>query len=91
VSLELPLKREKEAEGSTPASSPSRIQTTFVMERLVSLNEADRSFDFEYWRRLGDAAIFEAAWELAELYHRSQGMSPDELRLQRSVESLQRP
>jgi hypothetical protein len=59
------------------------------MERFVPLSHADRSFDFEYWRRQGDAAIFEAAWELAELYHRSLGMSPDELRVQRSLESFQ--
>jgi hypothetical protein len=63
----------------------------FVMERFGSLRDADRSFDIEYWQRQGDAAIFRAAWELAVLYHRDQGMGPDELRLQRSVERFQRP
>lgn len=63
----------------------------FVMERMGALCDSDRSFDLVYWQRLGDAAIYEAAWELAELYHRSQGMSDDELRLQRSVEAFQRP
>jgi hypothetical protein len=60
------------------------------MERFGSLQDADRSFDIEYWQRQGDAAIFRAAWELAELYHRSQGMEPDELRLQRSIEHFER-
>jgi len=60
------------------------------MERLVSLREADRSFDIEYWQRQGDAAIFQAAWELAEFYHRDQGMVADEFRLQRSIENFKR-
>jgi hypothetical protein len=62
----------------------------FVMERFANLSDADRSFDIEYWQRQGDAAIFRAAWELVELYHRGKGVEPDELRLQRSVEHFQR-
>jgi hypothetical protein len=62
----------------------------FVMERFGAIEDADRSFDIAYWQRQGDAAIFRAAWELVESYHRSQGMDPDELRLQRSVESFRR-
>jgi hypothetical protein len=44
------------------------------MERFGRLQDADRSFNIEYWQRQDDAAIFEAAWELAEFYHRTQGM-----------------
>ena len=44
----------------------------------------------EYWQRQGDAAIYRAAWELVELYHRGQGMELDELRLQRSLEHFER-
>ena len=36
----------------------------FVMERKVRLDQMDRSFDVEYWQRLGPEAIFEAAWDL---------------------------
>jgi hypothetical protein len=79
-------KREKEV-SVTEVRAP---QTDFVMERFVSLQGADRSFDIEYWQRQGDAAIFRAAWELAVLYHKDQGMGPDELRLQRSVEHFER-
>ena len=32
----------------------------------------DRSFDIEYWQRQGDAAIYRAAWELVEMYHRAR-------------------
>lgn len=71
-----------------PISKPN---TDFVMERLVRVEDAGRSFDIEYWQRQGDAAIYRAAWELVELHHRSQGLHPDELRLQRTIENVQRP
>ena len=60
------------------------------MERYGAIGEMDRSFDIEYWQRRGDAAIFEAAWELVESYWRESGRDPDELRLQRSVEVFQK-
>jgi hypothetical protein len=62
----------------------------FVMERFGKLQEMDRSFDIEFWQRQGDAAIFRAAWEMVELYHRDRGLDPNELRLQRTVENFQR-
>jgi hypothetical protein len=71
-------------------SVPTREGFEFVMERFGSIRELDRSFDIEYWQRQGDAAIFRAAWELVELYYRDQDMDPNELRLQRSLEALQR-
>jgi hypothetical protein len=55
-----------------------------------NLTEMDRSFDIEFWQRQGDAAIFEAAWELVEFYLRDRGASPDEYRLQRTIENFQR-
>lgn len=61
-----------------------------VMERFGKLQEMDRSFDIEFWQRQGDAAIFRAAWEMVELYHRDRGLDPNELRLQRTVENFQR-
>jgi hypothetical protein len=60
------------------------------MERFGSIATMDRSFDIEYWQRQGDAAIFRAAWELVEDYWRDRGKDPDELRLQRSIEAIQR-
>jgi hypothetical protein len=71
-------------------TTPGAAGRDFIMERFGSLRDTDRSFDIEYWQRQGDAAIFQAAWELAEFYHRDQGMGPDELRLQRSVENFER-
>jgi hypothetical protein len=65
-------------------------RTDFIMERFGNIEESGRSFDIEYWQRQGDAAICRATWELVEFYHRQQGMEPDELRLQRSIENFQR-
>lgn len=70
------------------ASSPGEPRVDFVMERVGSLHDADRSFDVEHWQRQGDAAIFQAAWELAELYHLDRGMTPDDFKLDRSVEHV---
>ena len=77
-------------EGIADPVPPALDQTAFVMERFGPIKDSDRSFDIEYWQRQGDAAIYRAAWELVELYHRQQGMKPDELRLQRSIENFQR-
>ncbi len=65
-------------------------ESNFIMERFDKLKEMDRSFDIEFWQRQGDAAIFRAAWEMVELYHRDRGLDPHELRLQRTVENFQR-
>lgn len=76
----------------TSTAAPVRAAPApFVMERLGRVEATDRSFDVAYWQRLGDAAIFRAAWELVELYHQDRGRAPGELRLQRSIEHLQRP
>lgn len=68
----------------------THVPHDFVMERFGRIDEMDHSFDIEYWQRQGDAAIFRAAWELVETYWRDRGRDPNELRLQRSVESFQR-
>jgi hypothetical protein len=81
----------RRARESTPDSvelMPERSEV--VMERFGTMRELDRSFDIEYWQRQGDAAIFRAAWELVESYWRALGRDPDELRLQRSIESFQK-
>jgi hypothetical protein len=34
------------------------------MERYGRISGMDRSFDIEYWQRLGTEAIFDAAWQM---------------------------
>jgi hypothetical protein len=59
----------------------------FKMERLVRLKDVDRSFDVEYWQRLGQKAIFDEAWKMVLAVHCPNG---GELRVQRTVESFRR-
>jgi hypothetical protein len=67
----------------------SRNEPNFVMERYGQLAEMDRSFDVDYWQRLGPRAIFDAAWQMVVEAHLRTGAS-DELRLRRTVETFQR-
>jgi hypothetical protein len=57
------------------------------VERYGRLADLDRSFDVEYWQRLGSHAIFEAAWQMVIEAHRIKLRDPGELRLQRSFET----
>lgn len=53
-----------------------------------NIKEMDRSFDIKFWQRQGDAAIFNAAWELVEFYLREK--KTNESRLQRDTVHFQR-
>ncbi len=59
-----------------------------MMRHGKNIKDMDRSFDIEFWQRQGDAAIFNAAWELTEFYLRSKGIN--ESRLQRNLVHFQR-
>ena len=61
-----------------------------VMERLVRGRAPDREFDVAFWQALGPARILEAAWDLVITAASRKGTSEDQLRLQRSVEKLER-
>lgn len=67
-----------------------QISPEFTMERYGPLKTMDRSFDIGYWQRLGPAAIFDAAWQMVLDVHTRESNHPDELRLQRTIESFQR-
>ena len=60
------------------------------MERLTRLEDADRSFDIEFWQRQGDAAIFAAAWEMVVFANEFKGRDASELTFQRTLKKLQR-
>ena len=60
------------------------------MEKLTTLEAQDRSFDIEFWQRQTSTARFAAAWEMVEFAHKLKGRDATELRLQRTIESLQR-
>lgn len=59
-----------------------------MMRHGKNIKDMDRSFDIEFWQRQGDAAIFNAAWELVEHYLRQHNIH--ESRLQRDIGGFQR-
>ena len=61
----------------------------FVMEALSRIDELDRSFDIEFWQRQNSSARFGAAWELVVFAHQRKGQDESELRIQRTIESLE--
>jgi hypothetical protein len=66
------------------------IKPRLVMARLTRLDEADRSFDIEFWQRLGDDAIFAAAWEMVVFANKFKGRDASELTFQRTLKKTQR-
>jgi hypothetical protein len=60
------------------------------MAKLRRLEDSDRSFDIEFWRRQGDAAIFAAAWEMVVFAHKFKGRDVSELTFQRTLKKIQR-
>ena len=60
------------------------------MERLVRVEDADRSFDIEFWQRQGDEAIFAAAWDMVVFANQFKGRNASELTFQRTLTKLQR-
>jgi hypothetical protein len=72
------------------AETLSEVAPALVMSRLVHREDADRSFDVEFWQRLGDAAIFAAAWEMVMFAHEFKGRDASELAFQRTLKRIQR-
>ncbi len=65
-------------------------KNVFPMEQRGKISEMNRSFDIEYWQKLGSAAIFSAAWDLVTEYYNHRKLDVSKLRLQRSVENFGR-
>ncbi len=62
-----------------------------MVTRLSKFGERpDREFDIQFWQGLSSEARANAVWEMVVDYWKMKGKSEDELRLQRSVESVQR-
>ena len=47
--------------------------TPTPMSRVVRGGFPDQQFDVEFWQRQGDAAIFEAAWEMVGIAEAFKG------------------
>jgi hypothetical protein len=69
---------------------PTESKAPLIMARLTRLEDADRKFDIEFWQKLGDSAIFAAAWEMVVFAHRFKGRNAGELAFQRTLTKTQR-
>jgi hypothetical protein len=62
-----------------------------ITTRLSRFGERpDREFDIQFWQGLTSEARANAVWEMVVDHWQDAGKDPDELRLQRSVTSIQR-
>ncbi|MDZ7319557.1 MAG: hypothetical protein ONB11_10405 [candidate division KSB1 bacterium] len=61
-----------------------------ITARLIHLKEDDRSFDRDFWQQAGAEARFAAAWQMVLDMLIIRGEDVDQLRLQRSVENIER-
>ena len=60
------------------------------MARMVRINDADRSFDLEFWEKVGSEGRFAAAWQMVFEADAIRGKNVSQPRLQRSVQNLER-
>lgn len=60
------------------------------MAKLVKLDEADRSFDLEFWGKMGAEKRFKAAWDMVLEVNAIKGKEVNESRLQRHVQNIKR-
>jgi hypothetical protein len=60
------------------------------MDRLVRLQDADRSFDLEFWDRIGPEGRLKAMWEMVLDAIRLRGGGDLEPGLQRTAERVER-
>jgi len=75
---------------SQDRSKDQRERERVVMARLVKRDEQDRSFDLEFWRKVGDVGRFAAAWQMVKEVHLVRGQRGEQPRLQRSLSVLKR-
>ena len=69
----------------------SRDEKSMVrMAKLVKANAVDRSFDLEFWRRMGAEERFKAAWQMVMEVNTIKGSDSIESGLQRSVQHIHR-
>jgi len=65
-------------------------QTPVRMARLIKATDMDRSFDLEFWEKVGAEGRFSAAWEMVLEVDAIRGKEKNEPRLRRSVQNIQR-
>lgn len=78
-------------EDSRQQSQPiTKVSADGTMTRFGKIEDLDRAFDLKYWQSRCSEERFDAAWSLVVDFHLRKGGTLNELRLQRTVGSLQR-
>jgi hypothetical protein len=68
------------------ANANERLKRRVVMSRVVKRDQHnDRSFDVEFWQKVGDVDRFAAAWQMISEAQLIRGQSGELPRMQKSV------
>ncbi len=74
-----------------PPSETGGSRPRVIMSRVVRRKEhRERSFDIEFWRQVGDAGRFAAAWQMIREVQLLRGQSGELPRMQRKVTRILR-
>ena len=65
-------------------------EARFTIERRGRIEDLDRSFDIDFWQRLGPEAILAEAWEMVRVVVARVEPVAGEPTLDKSVETLRR-
>jgi hypothetical protein len=62
------------------------LKPRVIMSRVATRKQhEDRSFDIEFWQKVGDAGRFAAAWQMIREIQLIRGQSSELPRMQKSV------
>jgi len=60
-----------------------------IAERIVKLEDADRSWDIKFWKKAGVLARFSATWQMLDEINKMRSKNGIKRRLQRTVQNIQ--
>jgi hypothetical protein len=76
---------------SEPSNETDPLKHRVIMSRVVSRKQHDeRSFDIEFWREVGDAGRFAAAWQMIKEVQLLRGQSGELPAMQKNVTRILR-
>ena len=74
-----------------PLNETNPSKPRVIMARVVRRKQHnDRSFDIEFWQKVGDAGRFAAAWQMIREVQLIRGQSGELPRMQKSVTRILR-
>jgi hypothetical protein len=71
---------------SEPLNKTDQSKPRVIMSRVVNREQHnDRSFDVEFWQKVGDVGRFAAAWQMIKEVQLMRGQSGELPRMQKNV------